>query len=687
MKLNMQMKKKEILNNNRAVTLIALIITMVILLILAGITIASLSGENGLFSRVKQAKRAQIESKMKEKLNLAIQDLQVEKLAEATLDDITQEWADNKLKEYNPKITDDASINGKKITMSKDQLTGRYIIDENLNIVEQEKTAGAVLTYEVKSREGENLQVEVVITDDENGLQTIEYNDGLVQHANGLKRVSRDCTIQLGVEYKVKIVSKSGEEKTETILINDYYHKITKELGEGISIDNVAVKTAYNKPYQAIITAEDNYIVTDLLVTMDGKAVTTSGNDIVDINTGKIYIENVTGDINIVAKSKKLEIQYQAVAISTNNSANNMNSLEENTQTKGTKLYINIIATLEGNKCTIVLKDDESKTVPYEVSQNGKYTFIVSGIYSNKTIREEKIVTVNQYKMAQNLVQYDAGDWTQEEIEELKNQKLYDLNASNSVNEVFKLNDDRGVNFTFGGFTYKNDKNNESIINKGTIITSRNQSVSSKNAGTPNYSGWQILEIKDSNGNVISNEEEINKKINNLENEKIYVTKIVHAGSPENFVYAYYAGPDNQRCEYLLSGGTRQKEYSILEKTGNKINPRNYQMYIDKKQKDLIADTVDKDGNTIKNIHLMTYEEASKIEISNGIRKIGSYYLLATAATSVSEYYFWVVEGDTGDIKMNYGFCYGIRPVVEMQDGVYIKSGDGTESSPYVLEK
>ena len=183
------------MKKNIGITLIALIITIIILLILAGITIASFGGENGLFSRVKHVKRAQIESEMKEKLNLAIQDLQVEKLAEATLDDITQEWADNKLKEYNPQITDDASINGKKITMSKDQLTGRYIIDKNQNIVEQEKTVGAVLTYEVKSREGENLQVEVVITDDENGLQTIEYKDGLVQHANGLKRVSRDCTI------------------------------------------------------------------------------------------------------------------------------------------------------------------------------------------------------------------------------------------------------------------------------------------------------------------------------------------------------------------------------------------------------------------------------------------------------------------------------------------------------------
>ena len=34
-----------------------------------------------------------------------------------------------------------------------------------------------------------------------------------------------------------------------------------------------------------------------------------------------------------------------------------------------------------------------------------------------------------------------------------------------------------------------------------------------------------------------------------------------------------------------------------------------------------------------------------------------------------------------------YRYCWGIRPVVVMNDGVYIASGDGTESNPYVLGK
>ena len=50
------------LKRERAITLIALVITIIILLILAGITIATLGGENGLLAKVKKAKEAEIKA-------------------------------------------------------------------------------------------------------------------------------------------------------------------------------------------------------------------------------------------------------------------------------------------------------------------------------------------------------------------------------------------------------------------------------------------------------------------------------------------------------------------------------------------------------------------------------------------------------------------------------------------------
>ena len=55
---------------NQGITLIALVITVIVLLILAGVTIATLTGDNGILTRAQQAKNEteQAEKEEKEKL-------------------------------------------------------------------------------------------------------------------------------------------------------------------------------------------------------------------------------------------------------------------------------------------------------------------------------------------------------------------------------------------------------------------------------------------------------------------------------------------------------------------------------------------------------------------------------------------------------------------------------------------
>lgn len=50
------------MKEQKGITLVALVITIIILLILAGIAIASITSENGLFNRAKQAKQNTIDS-------------------------------------------------------------------------------------------------------------------------------------------------------------------------------------------------------------------------------------------------------------------------------------------------------------------------------------------------------------------------------------------------------------------------------------------------------------------------------------------------------------------------------------------------------------------------------------------------------------------------------------------------
>ncbi len=662
--------KVQKLKSQKGITLVALVITIVILLLFAGIAIASLNGDNGIFTKVKQAKKAQLESEMREQLTIGLQDLQVEKNGNATLNDVTQDWANEVIsKEYNPELKEDSSFSGKLIVMKKDKILGKFMIDLNLNISLVEYNPNSLeFEYETKSRNGDNIEILIKIRDNINGVKQIDCPDkkNSVVTNNKKDYIAIDYTVELGKEYKFLIITGDENKIEKTIKIDDYFYNVTKNLGEGSSVDNFAIKTAYNKAYDAKIEIDDNYIMTGLNVTMGGQEVITSGNNVVDVNTGKIKIEKVTGDINITVTTKKLEIQY-IVGINASGDANDTSLLGENSQPKGNPLYINIIATLEGNICTVVLKEDNLKGVPYKVISNGKYVFKVSGTYNGKNISEDKEVVVNQYKSAQDVVQYDAGDWTKEEIEELKKEKLYDINKEKIAGDgTFKLNSDSGLNFTFGGFTYKGDVVNKNEINEENIITSRNESViPQKGWGSSKYDGWQILESEERDG-------------------KKYVKKLVHAGSPENFLYYYKTKNDAYRAEYLLSGGIRQNNYNTLS-DGTIINYRKWDMYKDKE--------LDKQG-CINNVHIMTYDEAynitGKIDSTVGIRSIGQYYRLASAGSN-SFLARVNISGrilEDGSATADGGrTAWGIRPVVEMNDGVYIKSGSGTTSDPYILGK
>ena len=66
MKLNFKGKKE------KGITLIALVITIIVLLILAGVTIATLTGDNGILGKANEAKTTNDEEKAKEQIKIAV---------------------------------------------------------------------------------------------------------------------------------------------------------------------------------------------------------------------------------------------------------------------------------------------------------------------------------------------------------------------------------------------------------------------------------------------------------------------------------------------------------------------------------------------------------------------------------------------------------------------------------------
>ena len=61
------------MTNNKGITLIALVITIIVLLILAGVSIAMLTGQNGVLKRANDASDDSKRAEIADKVNMAIQ--------------------------------------------------------------------------------------------------------------------------------------------------------------------------------------------------------------------------------------------------------------------------------------------------------------------------------------------------------------------------------------------------------------------------------------------------------------------------------------------------------------------------------------------------------------------------------------------------------------------------------------
>lgn len=70
------------MKNTKGITLVALVITIIVLLILAGVTITTLIGDNGLITKAKDAKIATEIADIKEELELAILDIKTVKVSQ-----------------------------------------------------------------------------------------------------------------------------------------------------------------------------------------------------------------------------------------------------------------------------------------------------------------------------------------------------------------------------------------------------------------------------------------------------------------------------------------------------------------------------------------------------------------------------------------------------------------------------
>ena len=308
-KENVEETSKTNLNKQKGITLIALAVTIVVLLILAGITINMLFGSDGLFNISNQAKERYEIGALKDKINNVIADWSIERLTKPgiTVDDLWDKMVEADI------ITDpETDVEGPEKEGENDvyQVTTNegYVVEVIVmpdgsvvigDAVKGDKLPPKIVSVETTSGTN-NIQLTVTMNRWENGTISYYYKkDG--EEDSSYKTFKENTTeltaniegLEQNVVYNIKIVAENENGSTEKVV-----NETTGELKEGTvkqkgptvwtngtaSIELETTETGVTIQYQ-IDTMERQWIdyegpITGLNHNQTVYAVITDGNNI-----------------------------------------------------------------------------------------------------------------------------------------------------------------------------------------------------------------------------------------------------------------------------------------------------------------------------------------------------------------------------------------------------------------------
>ena len=224
---------KSIEKQEKGITLIALVITIIVLLILAAVSIATLTGENGILTRANESKTETEKGEEEEAIRLAYNGVMADNLG----DGVTAKQLEDEMKANGYDVTAE-EVDGKiKVTFGEPS-NRVYEIDANGNIKEAgtgENPGGGDTTGSVKPGE-------IVTTTTKNNYTDAEKNTATVPAGFVVSKIPEEQKISSGL-----VIYDVPEEKLESV---DW----TKKNDDGA----YQVQTLYNQ-FVWIPVAEGTY--------------------------------------------------------------------------------------------------------------------------------------------------------------------------------------------------------------------------------------------------------------------------------------------------------------------------------------------------------------------------------------------------------------------------------------------
>ena len=212
--------RKYNLKNGYGITLIALVVTIVVLLILAGISVSMLTGQNGILNRASEAKEKTSLSQKQEKTNLAnMEELINEKIAGKSIEQVN---------DANPGVLEQESENVYVINSIEDLVFFSYDV-RNGNTYEGKtvKLGTSLVFNSVKSysdafrtdygKYGYNGELRILLTSGEGfrPIGTIKYTEAEVNNENtftGIFDGNNEAIFNLKIDREITYDSEDYEE-------------------------------------------------------------------------------------------------------------------------------------------------------------------------------------------------------------------------------------------------------------------------------------------------------------------------------------------------------------------------------------------------------------------------------------------------------------------------------------------
>lgn len=202
---------------NKGITLIALIITIIVLLILAGVVNSLIIGESGILNKTSSAGEDYSNKEMKEKLQLKIIDLQMEKLGNVTLQDL-------KIIQTTDSLIEQIELNDKENPTEALVWMGGYIftVDKHLKIIGEYKENQIIPSYkpEINSIGAHHFTITVDVTSKEGNMVSYAFyiNGVLEKQDTQASYTKEDCEPSTRYEIYVIVTDEKGNKRKSIVV-------------------------------------------------------------------------------------------------------------------------------------------------------------------------------------------------------------------------------------------------------------------------------------------------------------------------------------------------------------------------------------------------------------------------------------------------------------------------------------